>query len=189
MRNERVYFIKPIGFEGPVKIGWSHSPDSRLENLMGWSPFPLEIAISIPGSMKLEKNIHECLHSSHSHREWFHPTQDVLSLVWKLKLGTPIHEAIDLSNRQKIVKPNASAWTDENRERASYTHRVRWAVWKLEKATGVQLWKPSYIADIVDNMHRKPLSLEDRSILNAFLDDPKACCQTRSERFPKRAAA
>ena len=42
-----VYFIKPIGMDGPIKIGCSVSPDRRRETLEWWCPFPLEILAEI----------------------------------------------------------------------------------------------------------------------------------------------
>ena len=48
MRQQRyVYFIKPVGMEGPIKIGCSIMPTERLEGLAVWSPFPLEIVAAI----------------------------------------------------------------------------------------------------------------------------------------------
>lgn len=49
-----VYFVKPVGQDGPVKIGFSETPIDRLSTLMTWSPIPLEIAIAIPGDRELE---------------------------------------------------------------------------------------------------------------------------------------
>lgn len=39
MRNTHVYFIKPIGMDGPIKIGCSDKPARRLITLAAWSPF------------------------------------------------------------------------------------------------------------------------------------------------------
>src|SRR3546814_12747101 len=40
---KRVYFIRPIGQAGPVKIGCSVGPNKRRPELETWSPVPLEI--------------------------------------------------------------------------------------------------------------------------------------------------
>ena len=55
----QVYFVRPVGMRGPIKIGCSKLPENRIKSLMVWSPFELEIAVAIPGNFKLEKAIHE----------------------------------------------------------------------------------------------------------------------------------
>lgn len=99
MKGKFVYFIKPVGIAGPIKIGCSEYVDVRLACLAAWSPLPLEIVVTIPGSFDLERNIHECLARSYSHKEWFHATDEVTGLVGKLLAGVPIEEALDLSAR------------------------------------------------------------------------------------------
>jgi len=42
-RGHYVYFIKPVGASGPVKIGHSHIPFERLNTQMNWSPVKLEM--------------------------------------------------------------------------------------------------------------------------------------------------
>ena len=94
-----VYFIKPVGLPGPIKIGHSFEPKARLGSFLAWSPIPLEIIHTMPGTPALERNIHECFVDCHSHREWFHPHPRLLGAVEALKEGTPVDEAIDLSTR------------------------------------------------------------------------------------------
>lgn len=100
MREEYVYFIRPIGMLGPVKIGCSYLPTARLQMMSRWSPYPLEIVATIPGGPLLERNIHECLADAYSHREWFLPTPAVLALVDGLIAGKSVGECIDLSARK-----------------------------------------------------------------------------------------
>lgn len=52
-----VYFVRPIGQEGPVKIGCSEFPVNRMLALMTWAPVPLEIAFLFPGNFDLERRI------------------------------------------------------------------------------------------------------------------------------------
>lgn len=42
-----VYFLRPVGEEGPVKIGVSEVPENRLRTYMVWSPMILEVAAKI----------------------------------------------------------------------------------------------------------------------------------------------
>lgn len=99
MKTGFVYLIRPIGLPGPVKIGFTLAAPSRLMALAEWSPLKLEMVATIPGSMALERNIHDCLWKSHSHHEWFHPTDEVTRFVAKVIAGVPIEKAIDLAAR------------------------------------------------------------------------------------------
>ena len=99
-----VYFIRPVGLPGPIKIGFSKVPARRLLDLTVWSPFPLEVVATVPGTTMLETNIHQCLARSHDRHEWFFPTNDVTGVVAKLVAGLPIERAIDLSARQGTIR-------------------------------------------------------------------------------------
>lgn len=99
-----VYFLRPVGKAGPVKIGCSVDPSERLTTFMPWSPFPLEIAAVVPGNLELEDNLHDCFFDLHSHREWFHESPRITDLIDKLNAGVPIAEAIDLSDVRGSVK-------------------------------------------------------------------------------------
>lgn len=68
---KRVYFIKPIGMDGPVKIGTSESPECRRKVLDSWSPFALEIVAEWDGGESVERQFHHRHRSSHQRREWF----------------------------------------------------------------------------------------------------------------------
>lgn len=77
-----IYFIRPVGAEGPVKIGHSIYPAARLMSYMNWSPIELEVAavveIPVPAgakrrqfAMSFERRFH-CRYRDHwSHHEWF----------------------------------------------------------------------------------------------------------------------
>lgn len=93
-----VYFIRPVGMEGPVKIGYSAKPQKRLMELSVWSPFPLEIAAIVPGNSFLEHALHQKFSAQHSHREWFSPSEELTNLIAALSSGMSIQEAIDLSD-------------------------------------------------------------------------------------------
>lgn len=91
-----VYFVKPVGADGPIKIGCSEVPLARLRSLADWSPFPLEIMVAIPGDYGLERRLHNRFFSQRSHREWFHASPELAAFIEKLKQGVPVGEAVDL---------------------------------------------------------------------------------------------
>lgn len=92
-----VYFIRPIGMHGPVKIGVSGNIPHRIRRLNAASPFPLELAVAIPGDENLEVKIHNCLVPHHSHAEWFLPTPEVVNLIDQLKRGVAIEQLLDFT--------------------------------------------------------------------------------------------
>lgn len=98
MSGKRVYFMKPVGMVGPIKIGCSRMVDDRLMQIAAWSPFPLEIVYSEPGEHVLERQLHRCFADYHSHLEWFHPGERLLSSLQKMKGGASIAEAVDLND-------------------------------------------------------------------------------------------
>lgn len=73
-----IYFIKPIGQTGPIKIGISSDPVRRLAEFGGWSPVPLELIGSVSGTWHDEQFLHDCLASHHLHGEWFNAAPAVL---------------------------------------------------------------------------------------------------------------
>lgn len=83
-----VYFARQVGGIGPVKIGCTGLPQSRLENLMQWAPYPLEIAATIPGNEALEWRFHARFIEQHSHKEWFHPSKALDEVIRQVAAGT-----------------------------------------------------------------------------------------------------
>ena len=84
----RVYFIRPVGAEGPVKIGCSFAPEGRLSSLMTWSPFPLEIVASVAGDLNLERRFHHRFAHLYSHREWFRAAPELSATIAAIQAGS-----------------------------------------------------------------------------------------------------
>lgn len=102
--SQFIYFVKPVGMQGPIKIGVSWKPIDRLENLMLWSPFPLEIVLSFDGDCALEKNIHDCFADCHSHKEWFHPSERLITAIDRIKSGEDVRDVINLDDKRGNVR-------------------------------------------------------------------------------------
>lgn len=83
-----VYFIKPIGMDGPIKIGHSFSPDRRRETLALWSPFPLEIVAEYDGTPATERQFHTLFVGQHVHHEWFTPTPALVAVIASINDGS-----------------------------------------------------------------------------------------------------
>ena len=78
---KRVYFIKPISMDGPIKIGCSKSPDQRIETLAVWCPLPLELIATVSGGMDIERRFHARFLDSHLGHEWFEATCELQALI------------------------------------------------------------------------------------------------------------
>lgn len=121
MSDSYVYFLRPVGQPGPIKIGCSRLPQKRLETFISWSPVQLEIAHTIPGgSYALETKLHLAFADAHSHSEWFTATPRLLDMIDALLAGVPVEE-IDLQPTGKLKhRPmGRAAWTEESKQRYS----------------------------------------------------------------------
>lgn len=76
-----VYFIKPQGAEGPVKIGFSKPPESRLETLSTGSPVPLELELTVEAPRSYETYLHKKFSDCRIHGEWFERTSELEDLI------------------------------------------------------------------------------------------------------------
>lgn len=81
MSDKHVYFLRPVGQIGPIKIGCSKLPPLRLETLTVWSPVRLELICSVPGSHKDEHTLHGMFRRHHVHGEWFGASKELLALI------------------------------------------------------------------------------------------------------------
>lgn len=64
-----------------IKIGFSTDVDQRMESLKTASPFPLQLILSLPGTMQDERNLHRLFDSCRGHGEWFTPHPDLLEFI------------------------------------------------------------------------------------------------------------
>lgn len=79
----RIYFMKPVGMDGPIKIGCSRNLDGRLQHLARWSPFPLEFIGSVKGDIVFERAIHRRFAADLVHSEWFRPSPELSEFMAK----------------------------------------------------------------------------------------------------------
>lgn len=151
-----VYFVRPVGHEGPIKIGCSELPEQRLKTLAEWSPYELEIAATVPGSFRLERDLHDRFFHLRIHREWFRAGPDLVGLVAALRSGVPLSEAVDLSIktgrwRRRIV------FTANQRLYLSYAARLRnqahkrrtdrhYFIWPKQVGAVLRRWSNNYEA-------------------------------------------
>lgn len=162
--TRRVYFIKPIGMDGPVKIGCSRWPEQRRDTLATWSPFPLEVVAELEGDLLLERRFHAKFLPQHLHREWFNFTPELGEVIAAICAGTFDHETLPAPGRipNTSGRKRGSKWSEE-RKAANRRHR---AFRRIEQETGLVLpWG------------ERTDALEDK-----FLADPHRYGVTREER-------
>ncbi|MBP2508142.1 hypothetical protein J2855_001777 [Agrobacterium tumefaciens] len=152
-KGRNIYFIRPVGMLGPIKIGCSTCVDERLDALATWSPFKLEVIYTEQGNYTLEKQIHEVFADYHSHREWFHPGERLLTAIGKLLAGENIATAINLEDYRGTIrnvtrKPRRPI-PEFQKELKSYEFQLVWACKRAEKSTGRSLRKPDDVLAIL----------------------------------------
>jgi hypothetical protein len=160
-RPRTVYFIRPIGMKGPVKIGCSVSPDGRRTTLEKWSPFPLEIVAQFDGCMDDERRVHSLFWEQHQRGEWFEWSPELQALIGSINAGA---FNIDALPATKILpKPRkCKPWSQEQRLRASYVHRLN----------HIRLKKGFHLPDRLDGWERRLNDPAIRKALDEFVSDP-----------------
>lgn len=129
-----VYFVAPA-MGGPIKIGCSWHPVDRLESLMAWAPYPLQILAHAPGSFDDERTIHGVFAEHWSHSEWFRPHPDIYALINLVRATGEIPEAYRAGEDRPRGVPNPRRRrTPEQREKQSRAQKARWAEEKSDKA-------------------------------------------------------
>lgn len=184
-KQQYVYFMRPVGMLGPVKIGCSEAPEARLLSLSTWSPFPLEVAAMVPGNWKLEHMLHQCFADAHSHREWFHPTARLIGAIQALQAGSPIEEAVDLAARDASFRKTKIVFRPGRRLFISYFHRLRHAMERASPAND-RLLSPDDFSRILDrwpSWDTCPLTAEESARLEEVIADPARHCRTYSQIF------
>jgi len=78
-----VYFIKSLVEDGPVKIGYSRTPDIRIQELQVASPHPLTLSAvwRSKDAKALESKLHRKFRSHKMNGEWFRPSPDLMKLI------------------------------------------------------------------------------------------------------------
>lgn len=127
MKRRTVYFIRPIGMDGPVKIGCSISPTGRRETLETWSPYPLEIIAEIAGDFLIERRFHAHFADTYQRREWFGWSERIEQVVAAINAGTFDTGTLPDPTTIKKTYLKRKPWGEFSRKTASLVHRLRHA--------------------------------------------------------------
>lgn len=85
---KQVYFIRPVGMSGPIKIGCSEGPLGRLHQHSRGSPVELELITSMEGDGAVERSIHAMFMRDHLRNEWFAWSPKLQALIESVQAGT-----------------------------------------------------------------------------------------------------
>ncbi len=85
--SQLIYFARPVGTDGPVKIGISSNPYVRVRSLQGGCPLPLEIVATVEGDKTLERRFHAYFSETHSHCEWFAASEKMTNTIMRINQG------------------------------------------------------------------------------------------------------
>lgn len=75
-----LYVIGPMIGGGPFKVGYSNSPERRLEEGQTWNADELAIYATGDGDLDIESQVHYALRTQHLRGEWFRGSFDDLLL-------------------------------------------------------------------------------------------------------------
>jgi len=159
-----IYFVKPVEFAGPIKIGITNDMKVRMQSFSRYSPVKLEVAVSVPGSLALERSLHERFAYAHSHFEWFHPVDPLLSGIEGLKSGLPIERAFDLSIKTGSIRKRApgvlARFTPQYKQRLKYVMKVTHNIHKINKGC-VQFERSDLLKNILHSDHSQTFLTTD----------------------------
>jgi hypothetical protein len=79
-RRGTIYFVRA---GERVKIGFTQNLKRRLSQLQTFFPYPLELLMSVPGSLLMEQELHRVFSELNITREWFLPGPELLAFIDK----------------------------------------------------------------------------------------------------------
>lgn len=80
--NVQIYCIQiRDGHINPIKIGTSANIPMRLKMILCHQPYPVDLLVAWPGSVRDEREVHRMFKGSHIAREWFRPTPELLAYI------------------------------------------------------------------------------------------------------------
>lgn len=106
---KHVYFLRPEGERGPIKIGCSKMPTTRLRDVEIWSPIKLELIVAVEGDHREESILHQMFGDQRRHGEWFEYTDQLGQVIqYALRAGKlpPLDRSLN-PYAQKRADPKA----------------------------------------------------------------------------------
>ena len=189
--RSRVGYVYFIGTEhGPIKIGWSANPRSRLAALQIHQAEPLILFCATPGSLQEEACLHELFKADRMMGEWFRRSPELEAEIERLRAHeiasgrSPDSPKTKQSIHSKLLLEHFEQCDEERRAidrarslTAIFEHghvsgptleMVKWSIKATERGTArpldVAVFHFMHTAILDDYVERVP---EDRRILSA----------------------
>lgn len=86
--DQFVYFLRPVGMAGPIKIGCSSAPWTRMNHYNMYSPVPLELVAAVRGPQSVEFRFHLMFDADRMHHEWFRHSPELQAVMDAVGAGT-----------------------------------------------------------------------------------------------------
>ena len=189
---KQIYFVRPVGMDGPIKIGCSANPASRLTVLSAWSPFPLEMIGSVLGDFDDENSLHRRFSDLHTRKEWFMSSPLLRDTIEKILGGMSVKDACKTIEPKKSIRNQKRPVRTPDRQLfLEYGNRIRKAMYPLWGTTG-RWWEPDDVKNIMHNWRQDKVkghttiipTDEQIARLEEFISDPKKFC--RYEKYAPR---
>lgn len=78
---KRVYFLRPAGKLGPIKIGCSESPKARARQIGSDRKEPIRLIADAPGTFTDEMRLHRQFADTRVEGEWFAATDELMAVI------------------------------------------------------------------------------------------------------------
>lgn len=130
--QQHIYFLAPVG-GGPIKIGCSQTPMSRLITLQSWAPYRLELLASAPGNPQEESAVHAEFAQFWSHSEWFRACPEIYAVICEVRATGQLPARFRGVTGAKRVRPQAKR-TPEQIERMRASSNARWNAIRAARA-------------------------------------------------------
>lgn len=193
--DKRVYFIRPVGMDGPIKIGCSAKPLDRLKVLSAWSPFPLELIGSAPGNFTDEGLLHHRFSDLHTRKEWFMSSPLLRETIERILGGMSIKDACkDIEPKKPIRNQKRPPASPDRQLFLSYGRHIREATRKLWKSgEHISWYPPASIKRIMHNWRLDRMNdhlpiiptQEQFALLDSFIANPAPFCVAHPWDKPK----
>lgn len=157
-----IYFFKPVGRKGPIKVGCSEAPKLRLETFAAWSPVPLVFIGMVPGTLKDEQFLHRCFADSHSHGEWFQATSEVVDAIERILAAGDFEKVRPTLVEKGSIRRKRKPATPEWRLCRSYQCKIDWATRKLRKLDENGAWHAPEDVEGILTRWRRHIRIEMR---------------------------
>lgn len=196
-----VYFVRPIGMDGPIKIGCSTKPLDRLAILSAWSPFPLELIGSVPGTFSDEARLHRRFSDLHTRKEWFMSSPLLRQTIELILSGVSVKDACKQLTLKKPIRNQSRPVRTPDRELfLSYGTRVRKAARDVyDQGEHKKHYVPSDVRKILHDWRcdrfngHTPItpSSEQFARIEEFIANPREHCVSFADSYghPARGAA